>query len=66
MRTERRVGSKNDSLLVAVLLQFEGGKAWVELDLIRGRYDRGLREENVEVLDREVRNSDRADLACCE
>lgn len=36
----------------------------MQLDLVHGGYDFDVREQNLEVLDGEVRDTDRFDFAC--
>ncbi len=62
--TERRVADKQDTLFFAVLLQLERRQERVQLDLVHCGYDFDVREQNLEVFDGEVRDTDRFNFAC--
>ena len=62
--TEGRVRRQKDALLFAVLLQFKVRKTRVSLHLV-GCWDDGrMREQKLEILYREVRDTNRPDIAC--
>lgn len=56
--SERRVGNWSDVLRLAVIDKLLVWKEWVDLDLVDRRWDLGIGEESLEVLDGPIRDTD--------